>query len=252
MAYPFPAKEHRIYKNTTLNSVFVSLDYRHRENSFFDKDFYSRLDAYTSKNFSLEVDHQLFDKAFQIRNDKNGAVLMFFNGILLLAIDKDRYVSFNDSAISQIHKMKGFVSDVLCEERVKRANIRKLNIWQVQDVKNDASKILGDMVNHIFSKDLLASNAEQNVDADEKGIIKKYVWEEEELNEKVTVRIAFVKVSGKDDAYNLVLDTDLEIMPERGLPLNGLTELLKERNCVLFNAYHWCVREEVIKQMEEA
>ena len=252
MAYPFPVKEHRIYKNTTLSGVFVSLDYRHRENSFFDKEFYSRLDAYTSKNFSLTVDHQLFDKAFQIRNDKNGAVLMFFNGTLLLGLDKDRYVSFNDSAISQIHKMKLFVSDVLCEERVKRANIRKLNIWQVQDVKNDAGKILGDMMTHIFSDALLTSKAEQHIEADEKGVIRKYVWEEEELNEKVTVRIAFVKVNGKADAYNLVFDTDLEIMPERGLTLEGLTELLKERNSVLFNAYHWCVREEVIKQMQEA
>ncbi len=252
MAYPFPAKEHRIYKNTTLNSVIVSLDYRHRENSFFDKDFYSRLDAYTSKNFSLIVDHQLFDKAFQIRNDKNGAVLMFFNGTLLFAIDKNRYVSFNDSAISQIHKMKGFVSDVLCEERVRRANIRKLNIWQVQDVKNDTGKILDEMMTHIFTDVLISSDAEQLVDPEENGVIKKYVWKEEERNEKVTVRIAFVKVNGKDDAYNLVLDTDLEIMPENGLTLDGLTELLKERNSVLFNAYHWCVREEVIKQMEEA
>ncbi|UKK59641.1 hypothetical protein L6470_01090 [Prevotella communis] len=252
MAYPFPVKEHRIYKNTTLSGVFVSLDYRHRENSFFDKEFYSRLDAYTSKNFSLTVDHQLFDKAFQIRNDKNGAVLMFFNGTLLLGLDKDRYVSFNDSAISQIHKMKLFVSDVLCEERVKRANIRKLNIWQVQDVKNDPNRILRDMMTHIFSDALLDSDAEQHIEAEEKGVIKKYVWEEEELNEKVTVRIAFVKVNGKEDAYNLVFDTDLEIMPERGLTLEGLTELLKERNSVLFNAYHWCVREEVIKQMEEA
>jgi hypothetical protein len=68
----------------------------------------------------------------------------------------------------------------------------------------------------------------------------------------VTARIAFVKVNGKNDAYNLVLDTSIDITPENGLQLKGLTELLKERNNILFNAYHWCVREEVIKQMEEA
>ncbi|MBQ9356020.1 MAG: hypothetical protein IJT98_01840 [Prevotella sp.] len=252
MAYPFPVKEHRIYKNTTLNSVLVSFDYRHREKSFFDKEFYSRLDAYTSRNFSLTVEHSLSDKAFQIRNDKNGAVLLFFNGALLLAIDKDKYVSFNESAVSQIHKMKEFVSDVLCDKRVKRANIRKLNIWQVQDVEKDADKVRDNIVSHVFSDELLSSYAEQPVGADEKGVFKKYVWSEEDLSEKVTLRLAFVKVNGADNAYNLVMDTDLEIMPPGGLPLVGLTELLKERNHVLFNAYHWCVRNEVIKQMEEA
>ena len=252
MAYPFPAKEHRIYKNTTLNNVIVSFDYRHRENSFFDKEFYSRLDAYTSKNFSLTVDHQLYNKAFQIRNDKNGVALMFFNGALLSVIDKDRYVSFNDSAISQIQKMKEFVKNVLCEERVGRANIRKLNIWQVQDVDSDAEKVRDNIMSHVFSDSLLTSDAELPIGADDKGIYRKYAWEEREYNEKVTLRLAFVKVNGRDDAYNLVLDTDLEIMPEEGLTLDGLTDLLKERNNILFNAYHWCVRKEVIEQMEEA
>ena len=252
MAYPFPVKEHRIYKNTTLDRVLVLFDYWHRENSFFNDDFFFRLDDYTSKNFSLKVDHQLYDRAFQIRNDKNGAVLMFFNGILLLEIDKDKYVSFDDSAIPQIHKMKDFVKNVLCDERVKRVNIRKLNIWQVQVVEKDATEIRDLIINHIFSDALLTSDAEQPVDAEEKGVFKKFVWKEEDLNETITMRLAFVKVNGKDDAYNLALDTDLEIMPEGGLQLEGLVERLKERNRVLFNAYHWCVREEVIKQIEEA
>jgi uncharacterized protein (TIGR04255 family) len=252
MAYPFPAKEHCIYKNTTLNSVLVSFDYGRREESFFNEEFYSKLDAYTSKNFSLTVDHQLFDKPFQIRNDKNGTALIFFNGIMLSVVDKDRYVSFNDSAISQIHKMKEFVAEVLGDEKVNAASIRKLNIWQVQDVGNDVDKVCENIMRHIFSSALLTSDAGQPIGGDEKGIYKKYVWDGNTPDEKVTARIAFVKVNGKNDAYNLVLDTSIDITPENGLQLKGLTELLKERNNILFNAYHWCVREEVIKQMEEA
>ena len=252
MAYPFPAKEHRIYKNTTLNSVLVSFTYLHREKSFFNEEFYSRLDAYTSKNFSLTVEHNLFDKAFQIRNDKNGVALIFYNGVLLLAIDKDRYVSFNDSAVSQIHKMKDFVMDVLGDEKIERVCIRKLNIWQIKDVKKDVNVVRDNIVNLIFTDELLTSDAAQPTSDGEQGVFKKFIWSEEDLNEKVTMRLAFVKVNGTDDAFNLVLDTELEIMQQGGVRLEGLTELLKERNQVLFNAYHWCVRNEVIKQMEEA
>ena len=251
MAYPFPAKEYRIYKNTTLNSVVVSFDYRQREKSFFDEDFYSRLDVYTTKNFSLKVEHQLHERAFQIRNDKNGAVLMFFNGVLLLGVDREKYVSFNESAISQIHKMKDFVKEVLCEDRIKRVNIRKLNIWQIQDV-DDVDRVRDNIVSHIFSEALLNSDADIPIGPEEKGVFRKLKWEEPDLNENVTLRLAFVKVNGKENAYNLVLDTDLEIMPEGGLKLEGLTDYLKGRNKVLFNAYHWCVRKEVIEQMEEA
>lgn len=252
MDYPFVHKEHRVYKNTTLHSVVVSFDFGKRGRDFFDEAFYDKLDAYMMQNFSLKVDHNLFDKGIRISNNKNGAVLMFFNGVLILSIDKSKYVSFEDSAMPQIHKLHEFVGQVLREQSLRGANIRKLNIWQLRDIKKgEEDKLIHDVMGHVFSDDLLSSSARKPLTEDEKGVLlDKFIWKEG--TETVTVRLAFVKVKGIDNAYNLVLDLDLGIAPKDGLPLASLPGTLRERNGVLFDAYHWCVRDEIIKQMEEA
>lgn len=251
MAYPFEPVEPRVYKHTTLNSVLIAMEYGKRERAFFDPAFYRRLDDYTEKKFSLKVNHDLDKRGIQIRNDKNGVALLFVNGVLMANIDRDHYVSFSDSALSQINKLKDFVSDVLNEDKVKCANIRKLNLWQVQDVKPDmVEKVRTEMMTQVFSEAFIKSDAHQKLASEEKGVLfDKYAWSEGD--ETVTVRLAFVPVNGKAGAFNLVMDMDLEIQPADGLPLDGLAEFMRQRNGILFNAFHWCVNKNIIKQMQE-
>lgn len=249
MAFPFQTIPHRIYKNTTLQNVVITFEYGKKESAFYNEEFYMRFDDFMKRRFGLIVKHTLVEQPFQIKNNKFDSVFYFENGKVMVFIPRKDYVSFEDTAIPHVHRLKEFLKEVVNLSHLQNFSIRKINIWQVVDVENDPQEYLKNLKIHIFSEAFLNSTDTVRCSAEEENILfRKLSWSESD--KVVTLRTAFVPTD-VSKSYNLVLDSEVYEKNEEGIALEGLIDCLKRRNEDLFNAYHWCVNKQIIKQMEE-
>ena len=250
MAIPFTeGTNHRIYKNTTLQNVVITFCLNPQGPDYYNASFYERLDKFTTDKFSLKVDHTLPDKPFQIHNSKLHSTFIFANGMVVTVLPREGYVSFQDTAMPQIRRMREYVQEVLSEDSVKRIYLRKLNVWQLVDVKGDPNDVLDKLKPVLFSKALLSDTNHVAYDeAEQKVLFGKLGWEDG--NEQLTIRTAFVPVKDQKASFNIVLDIEVLISETEGVALDGLSSKILEWNQHLFNAFQWSLNETVIKRME--
>ncbi|GEM_PF-6267807 len=247
-----PVKEgtsHRIYKNTTLQNVVVTLDYGSRPSSFYDEDYGKRLNKFTTDKFSLTLKHGLPDQPFRVNNAKLGSSFIFTNGLVIAIMPRDRYVSFEDTALPMVRRMKEYVQEVIGDDRVLRVMIRKLNIWQVVDMKDEPDAYLNTLKPVVFSDAFLNATNHAPYQKDEEGVLfEKLGWSESGVS--LTVRSAFVKVPNKEAVYNLVLDLEVISGDEKFTKSDGMLRNMKDLNQYMFDAFLWCLNDDMIKQME--
>ena len=250
MAWPFTEENnHRIYKNTTLQNVVVVFELEQQDARFYDNSFYERLDKFTTEKFSLKVEHAIPEKPFQIHNAKLHSFFQFANGLVAVVLPREGYVSFEDTAMPQVRRMREYVEEVLCEKSVKRVHLRKINIWQIVDVKENPQEVLNKLKPVLFSKPFLTSTNHIEYDPNEKGVLfGKLGWSEG--NESITARTAYVPVKNKEDAFNIVLDVEESIGINEKVIIEGMSKDLLKWNHHLFNVCQWSLNNEVIKTME--
>ena len=247
-----PIKEgtsHRIYKNTTLQNVVVTLDYGSRPSSFYGEDYGKRMNKFTTDKFSLTVKHGLPERSFRVNNAKMGSSFIFTNGLVMAIMPRERYVSFEDTALPMVRRMKEYVQEVIGDDLVRQVMIRKLNIWQVVDMKEAPESYLKTLKPVVFSDAFLkATNHIAYQKEEEDVLFEKLGWKESDI--ELTIRAAFVKVPGKETVYNLVLDLEIISDGERFTKTKDMLHSMKELNQSLFDAFLWSLNDDMIKQME--
>ena len=249
MVFPFEKVPHKVYKSSSLQSVFVTFWYDSLPDEAYNDAFYKRMEDFTLNKFALPVERRFPTNALQIWNNKNQTRLVFARDRVYALIDCDGYVSFDDSAFPQAYHLKDFLKDVIGINELKAMSIRKINIWRVG--LEEGEQLNEDKIRQqIFSKEFLACNDKEEMSEQEKKMLKeKFKWSDKE--QTVWLRTAFLSVGETQRRYNMVMDSEAVSEQVRGIRLDDMATVLRSLNNTLFDAFNWAVNPEIIIQMEK-
>lgn len=245
---PFGSATYRQFQNTFLASVMVGMNYPKVKGDDSQKEKWG---SFTRSLFSVEPLEGIFQGPIVINRSDNKLVYIFDADQARVLISGDGYQSFADSVISHAYKLKQFVLDVVGCDHPSQVSIRKIDIFQIETDKGMAPAE-GAVRRHFFSPDYVSyHNQIAELDDEEKRVpgMLKHQWSENDY--LFTMRSAFVKVPKTENVYRLILDIDEQYTPKEGINFEKLDEELKKMNMDLFNAFIWCVSDNVISIMEK-
>lgn len=244
---PFGTAIYRQYETTFLASVIVGMDFPPVQNTASCKD---KWEKFALALFSIEPLDGIFERTIVINRNDNKLGFIFEKNRVQVRISGDGYQNYADSVIPHAYKLKEFVTEVAGAQFSSRLGIRKIDVFQIE---TDESNLVDEEAirNHFFSPTYCGlEEGMTELDEEEKKIqgMKKHQWTDD--NYKLTIRSAFVKVPNTKNRYRLILDIDEQCTPLDGVNLDKLDETLKEMNNDLFNAFVWCVSDNVINIMK--
>ena len=142
--------------------------------------------------------------------------------------------------------------DLIRVEELQKLSIRKINMWPYKNLtgNNTAKEVL---LRKIFSSDLL-----EGISLSSSEDIAQIFWnkdfnnDKEGLQEKVSIKFGFISKNKNEATNNLppniiILDTTIE---RTDTEKNTVIDTLTQMNQTLFDAYHWCVNQNIIHLME--
>lgn len=245
---PFGSAIYRQFQNTFLASVMVGLSYPKVKEDNSHKEKWGN---YTRALFSVEPIEGIFTGPIVINRSDKKLVYIFDTDQAQVLISGDGYQSFADSVIPHAYKLKQFVIDVAGCNHPSQISIRKIDIFQIETEKGMAIDE-GAVRRHFFSTNYVSYHDQiAELDEEEQKVsgMLKHQWSENDY--LFTMRSAFVKVPKTENVYRLILDIDERYTPKEGINFEKLDEELRKMNMDLFNAFIWCVSDNVISIMEK-
>ena len=244
---PFEKATYRQFETTFLASVIVGMTFPPVQDAASHKEQWGK---YTWSLFSVKPLEGIFEKPIVINRSDKKLGFVFEKGRVQVHISGDGYQNYADSVIPHAYKLKQFVTEVAGAEAPTQLGIRKINVFQIE---TDNSQLVDkeSIRRHFFSpvycdlkeREAILDEEDRKIDG-----MKKHQWTEG--SNQLTLRSAFVKVPGSNNKYRLILDIDEQHSPSEGVNLDKLDETLKEMNTDLFNAFMWCVSDNVIRIMK--
>lgn len=244
---PFGTATYRQFETTFLASVIVGMNFPKVQDATSLRESWGK---FTWALFSVKPMEGIFEKPIVISRSDNKLGFVFENGRAQVHISGDGYQNFADSVIPHAYKLKQFVTEVVGVKAPTQLGIRKIDVFQIE-TDNKKTVDEGAVREHFFSADYCElQEGCVNLDEEEKKILgmKKHQWTEG--NNQLTLRSAFVKAAETENRYRLILDIDEQHSPQEGVNLDKLDEILKDMNMDLFNAYMWCVSDNVTRIMK--
>lgn len=245
---PFGTAEYRQFETTFLASVIVGMNFPPVQDAVSRKEQWGK---FTRELFSVQPMEGIFEKPITINRSDNKLGYVFDKGRVQVLIGGDSYQNYSDSVIPHAFKLKQFVTDVAGEKVPTQLGIRKIDVFQIES--DNTKPVDEDLIRrHFFSKnycELKEGRVETNVEERTFQGMIKHQWKEDA--NLLTLRSAFVKVPNTGNLYRLILDIDEQHAPATGVNLDKLDEILKDMNTDLYNAFIWCVSDEVIKIMKQ-
>ena len=244
---PFGIAVYKQYKTTFLASVIVGLEYPKVQDTESHRDQWG---IYTRTMFNIPQLDGIFQKQLMINSNDGRLSYVFNDSRTMVRIAGNGYQNFADTVIPQSYKLRQFVSDVVGSDKATSLVIRKVDVFQIEA---DIDKIGGEegVRRHFFSPAFISlERPKAELDEEEKkmqGMIK-YQWIEEDNT--LTVRSVFLGVNNSKNKYRLILDIEEIYSPSQVFELNQMESKLKEMNSDLYNAFMWCVSDNVKKIME--
>ena len=244
---PFGAAVYKQYKTTFLASVIVGLKYSKVQDAESHKE---QWDVYTRTMFNIPPLGGIFQKQLMINSNDERLSYVFNDFQTMVRIAGNGYQNFADTVIPQSYKLKQFVSDVVGSNKATSLGIRKVDVFQIEA---DINKIGGEdsVRRYFFSPEFInldKPKAELNEEERKMSNMIKYQWTEDDNT--LTVRSVFLKDKNAENKYRLILDIDGQYTPIQGFELDQMEKILKEVNMDLYNAFMWCVNDNVKIIME--
>ncbi len=245
---PFEDTDYRQFKNTFLATVLVGMNFPTVQSNDTRKKEWKE---YCQALFSLSGIDGIFEKPIVINRDDQKLRFLFGSNLAQVLISGDGYRNFADTVIPHAFKLKQFVTGVAGCEHPSLIGIRKIDIFQIEGISGvefDQTQVR----NHFFSDKYIGQEeGRAALDESEQKMpdMVKHIWKEGDYT--LTLRSVFMKAQGKDNLYQLVFDSEEHYAPADGVDLSKLDELLKDINKDLYNAYMWCVSDNVKNIMEK-
>lgn len=253
MSYPFVPIEHKEYPNTFLVNTAVSLiasNWNGEYNENFDKlypefvdrffDMKKTVDQFKQKG-EMSLSSPEDDVTFTFRPDKAN-----------LRVGRKKYHTFVETIMPELVPLKAFMFGARELETLENLQVRKLNVFPIQaDSDEEIKQNANEVYRYLYKKDLMAEVSVASIPNNSPWILdfRRGVF----VNDKyeVTIRIGIAKSQGDEKSYNVVMDSSVVCSQKKEIGEGAIDRLLIQLNDQLFNAFHWCVADEIIKLMEQ-
>ena len=247
--YPFKSEKYRQYQNTFLQRVTIGFDFP--TTTVESSDLNTQFNDYLQSFFGVTAGDDLNSGTFNVTRKDMNQSFDFSNRYAVISLNGSSYVGFSDTAIPQIFKLRNFFNKVVKVEKLTKAGIRKLNVFNIKANGNtpvDAEPVM----KALLSSDLLAALSTENLSEEERSIpgMHKCVFSYGES--AITIRVVMMPPSKANDSFHhLLLDTLGELTPAEGIRIDDVADCLMDFNKVLYDCYHWCVSDSVKQVMQQ-
>lgn len=245
MAYPFKPVEHQVYRNTFLKDVRVAVEFRKVEEKDADK---AKLQRFFDKfhGAGIESSDFLAKGGINVFSNDQNVGLSFGMNYAEVKLSTPAYTSF-DAAMPFWNMLTEYL-EALGVKTVVRMMVRKYSALYFKSDNEDYD--VRDLMSEVFCKDLmkLIPTTPGTYKA-LSGMEKTWTARDEE-NGTVFNAVFGIKKSdsvGKSDHLTLVtsIETDGD-----GFDADEVIDRAQAYNKILFDAFHWCVKKEIIEKMQ--
>ena len=236
------------YKSSFLSIVTLSLKFDANE-ALSDAKFVSNLKEYVDSSFSLHINEADEFNGLTVKSVDGNFTYSFGKTGVGVEILGDGYQNFFNSQNPCLLRMVDYVKNVVEFEGVKEIAVRKVNKWHF---KNNSQKTVSvdEARDFVFSPEFLNVLSSDNL-SDVERLVDNFEKVEEVVDGKsVSLRTAYLKDSKDANITGLILDSVCRQIAEC-IKLDDLQNVCKGINKLLFDAFHWCVKQQIISMMEE-
>jgi len=246
MSYPFPKIERKVYSKTFLKDVQIKINYTPVS---YDNNVFRRILEFTETEFNLLVPPNERKRDFAIKSEDEMIAFQFKENSAYLKMRHPLYKSFENTKLFR-DKLLKYIGTIGVE-KIKRVEISKYNelLYRYED-SNSTLKVV---METIFSESLLHFGKGKK-ELDENFFNETSRWEatgnicgEDELQSKFTYQYGFCKDAESEYSGRLTLKTI--IASEKDNSSKDLPNILEKLNLIIDEAFHWCIRKEIIDQM---
>jgi uncharacterized protein (TIGR04255 family) len=231
------------YKKSFLQQAVVILHYKKDDLECIDKE---KWNEYIQNNFFMKTENFFVDGVVGLSKKDESVDYLFSKDLVAIKIQGKDYISFSDTIIPHVYKMRKFIKDVVGLNSVDEVEIRKWDAWQVKsNEKDDALKT--EIQKYFLSKDFFDYN--DNIDtpkdlATDEDCIKAFKWSVANKELRVNASILNSK-----DLLCLILYSDCII--KSSILTEKIEEELEKSNYDLFKLFDWSISDNARKLMEE-
>lgn len=233
---------HKKYPTTFLKNVAVSFSFPAVDPlKAQQENLYEAFCSYIKGSFGIDcIDGKFWEEEKTLINNDKSVIFGFDKENANVMMWCPKYVSFIDSVIPQVFKLRLFAKEVLKIESVNSITIMKTNCWNGK-FTHPEEKSFDVVAKYILSKPYLEQIDENQSEIKEKN------WHDKERRLGL-----FSKLECKlNDESEFTLDLRALAMQYGECRLSDLDDVLLGLNNLLYDFYHWCVSDNVIKMMEE-
>lgn len=245
MGYPFPTIEHTVYGKTFLKDVRVAIEFESVSQASLNKEVLSDFFRQFPGLEKADVIESLAE-GINIYSEDRNVGFRFSLANVEVKLRTPFYVSF-DRAEAFWKKLSAYLL-ALSVEVVNGLVVRKSS--ELCFKKGAGNFDVKKLMKEVFCDELTADTAFRNASFKDVNRWERSWSAEDEENGSRFMAIYGFKLSdynNQDDRLTLVTSiesTDSEI------PVSVLLSKEKQYNKVLFDAFHWCVKDEIIEKMK--
>lgn len=246
-SFPFGSAKYKQYRNTFLQNVIITFTFNNaaEDLSKLDDDFKDYIQTF----FGITPNCRLSEGLCSITKKDKSLSFAYAKDSVNVQISGQNYITFSETAIPNIFKLRDFFNKVVKIEKLNSISIRKINVWNFKNTNKQEIRV-EDLRDLVFSKKFLSALSTEHLDEIEKSIphFSKCSYSEDEKT--LTIRTALLPPTAKDDFHHLILDTTIDLHKSDKIKVDQLADSLMDLNSELFDCYHWCISKYVLNVMD--
>lgn len=244
MAYPFNKVQHCVYKNTFLKDVRIAVGFSAIDpSSVRPEPLHEFFEQFT--NAGIKVEDFLKNEFIRVFSNDQLIDFMFTLNYAEVKIASPRYTSFEEA--KPIWNLLFGYLDALRIESVSKLIVRKYNAlhFQTEGQNYDIKSVMG----LVFCDELMAQMTDIDKDKTLNSIEKTWTKDDVESNSLLSIVYGIKKsdTAAKHDHLTLILSAESLQGP---IQRSSIQDQVIYYNNVLFDAFHWCVKDGIIQNMK--
>lgn len=246
MAYSFRSIHREVFQKTFLKDVYISFGFSRDTKAQIDENALRNLYA---EKFGVSNIEGISDSML-IRSQDELVQFEFDSRHVGLKMKFPAYKSFR-SALQWLPEIHDYM-ELLGVDCISSIRIEKFNELQYKLPDGD---VVGSAMKEIFSKELLDydKNTAATSDKEYKEFEDLARWEKRIVipddDSQLTIEYGFSEKDKQNNSGVLTLKTCIESTCEQ-TAIDGLREKIENYNSILYNAFIWCVNDNIIKKMK--
>lgn len=244
MTYKFKSVPRRVYPKTFLKDVQLSIFYPQQEICVEQK---GNVIQFFKQTFGVPFDVSDLDKGIAVSSTDNQIKCEFTFSRLKLTIRQLRYKSFNFISGYWFDIFRQYLNIIDVKE-VSKVFLSKYNELEFQ--RKEGQINAEELLNLVFSKDLLESSTTEMKDFQNTVRWEAYgeIKGDDDTDSTFSYEYGY-RINTENTTKGMVTLKTSVSSSEVHLTFEQVCEVLLYYNQILFDGYHWCVTESIVKNM---